>query len=279
MSEWVSYWTCVSALDRMVRRYEAVSLGLKVDGTIRYSPGISAISSITSRAFTYVLLCPTGAFFLKKESGNLPVCDLYCNTNNPFMELNTINGKISGEQQRCMTDKIWLTSLVTLKENKHIVNLRSFQQLLIKNVHKNLQRVKFASNTEKPIWRFWTRRLFLLSGFCIRDTSMVLSLSLEEHSLSSLSTLTRYCGLVQKLSRRTNIQVISKNNPFAFCSRLTCLERCWSTDVIHASSSIDSCNPSALIAGAFPVAGRVSIQEVRTQAADVEVYVEPAEIL
>lgn len=71
---------CVSALDKMVRRYEAVSLGLKVEGTIRYSPGFRAISSITSREFEYVLLCPTGAFPMKKETGNLPVWDLYCKT-------------------------------------------------------------------------------------------------------------------------------------------------------------------------------------------------------
>lgn len=90
---------CVFALDQMVRRYEAVSLGLKVDGTIRYSPGFSTISSVTSRAFTYFLLCPTGAFPLKKESGNLPVCDLYCNTENQSVGLNLIDGEIPGEQQ------------------------------------------------------------------------------------------------------------------------------------------------------------------------------------
>lgn len=50
------------------------------------------------------------------------------------------------------------------------------------------------------MWRFWTRRLFLLSGFCMRDTSMFLSFCFEEHSSNNSSILTRYCGLVQKLS-------------------------------------------------------------------------------
>lgn len=79
-----------------------------------------------------------------------------------------------------------------------------------------MQVVNFTSNTEKPIWRFWTRRLFLLSGFCIRDTSMLFSLLLEEHPLSCLSTFTRYCGLIQKLSVRTKVHVSSKNLPFPF---------------------------------------------------------------
>lgn len=47
----VTYWTWVSALERMVRMKEAVSLGLKVDGTIRYSPGVSIMNAITARAF------------------------------------------------------------------------------------------------------------------------------------------------------------------------------------------------------------------------------------
>lgn len=69
----------VSALEMMVRRKEAVSLGLKVDGTIRYSPGFRAMSSITSRASRKVLLWPTGLFLLKKEAGNFPVCAMYWN--------------------------------------------------------------------------------------------------------------------------------------------------------------------------------------------------------
>ena len=63
----------------MVRMKEAVSLGLKVDGTIRYSPGFSIKSSITSRAFKKVLVWATGAWVLKKEAGNFPLSDLYCN--------------------------------------------------------------------------------------------------------------------------------------------------------------------------------------------------------
>lgn len=47
-----TYWIWASALERMVRMKEAVSLGLKVDGTIRYSPGSNMTSSITSRALT-----------------------------------------------------------------------------------------------------------------------------------------------------------------------------------------------------------------------------------
>lgn len=78
----MTYWTCVSALERMVRMKEAVSLGLKVDGTIRYSPGVSITSSITSRAFMYILLWATGLFLLKKEAGNFPLIASYCNADN-----------------------------------------------------------------------------------------------------------------------------------------------------------------------------------------------------
>lgn len=62
----------------MVRRKEAVSLGLKVDGTMRYSPGLRDTSSITSREFRYILLWATGRFLLKKDAWNFPVVVLYC---------------------------------------------------------------------------------------------------------------------------------------------------------------------------------------------------------
>lgn len=97
----LAYWMCVSALDMMVRRYEAVSLGLKVDGTIRYSPGFSASSSITSRAFMYFLLWATGAFLLKNVSGNFPLFDLYCDTENKSVELNMTNEKLLAEVSVC----------------------------------------------------------------------------------------------------------------------------------------------------------------------------------
>ena len=77
----VTYWTWVSDLQRMVRMKEAVSLGPKVEGTTRYSPGFSITNSITSRAFTNVLVWATGLFLRKKEAGNFPLCPLYCNTN------------------------------------------------------------------------------------------------------------------------------------------------------------------------------------------------------
>lgn len=118
---------CVSALDRMVRRYEAVSLGLKVDGTIRYSPGFSASSSITSRAFTCVLLWATAAFLLKNVSGNFPLCDLYCNTENQPTEGNMINEKVPAEVS-VWREKVLLTSSVTLKgKMKNIVICKLFQ--------------------------------------------------------------------------------------------------------------------------------------------------------
>ncbi len=53
--------------------------------------------------------------------------------------------------------------------------------------------------TENPMWRFWTRARFLLSGFCMRDTSMFLSPFFTKFSPQ---ILIRYCGLVQKLSAR-----------------------------------------------------------------------------
>lgn len=67
-------------------------------------------------------------------------------------------------------------------------------------VREEQWRVIFTSNTENPMWRFWTRRLFLLSGFCMRDTSMFFSPCSVEHLLSNSSILKQYCGLVQKLS-------------------------------------------------------------------------------
>lgn len=63
-------------------------------------------------------------------------------------------------------------------------------------------KVIFTSKTENPMWKFLARRLFLLSGFCMRDTSMFFLLCLVSLSLGILSILTRYCGLVQKDSRR-----------------------------------------------------------------------------
>lgn len=51
------------------------------------------------------------------------------------------------------------------------------------------------------------------------------------------------------------------------------------THVIHASSSSGFCNPSALMAGGLPMAVRVFIQEVGTQAADIQVCVELTEIV
>lgn len=56
-----------------------------------------------------------------------------------------------------------------------------------------------TSNIENPMWRFWTRRLFLLSGFCMRDTNMLSPPSVWEHSPLNASILTRYCGLVQNV--------------------------------------------------------------------------------
>lgn len=55
-----------------------------------------------------------------------------------------------------------------------------------------------TSKIENPMWRFWTRRLFLLSGFCMRNTSTFFSSCLG----FSPWTLMRYWGLVQKLSER-----------------------------------------------------------------------------
>lgn len=72
-----TYWRCASALERTVIMKEAVSLGLKVDGTMTYSPGFRYKSSITSREFRYVLLWAAG-LLLKKDAWNFPEVSLYC---------------------------------------------------------------------------------------------------------------------------------------------------------------------------------------------------------
>ena len=68
----LTYTIWVSALDRMERMKEAVWLGLKVDGTMRYSPGFRWNNSVASREFMYVLLMARGLWVLKKEEGNFP---------------------------------------------------------------------------------------------------------------------------------------------------------------------------------------------------------------
>lgn len=71
-----AYWIWVSTLERMDRMKEAVSFGLKDDGTIRYSPGFSLESSTTVRAFRRFLVWATGTLVLKKSAGNFPLCPL-----------------------------------------------------------------------------------------------------------------------------------------------------------------------------------------------------------
>lgn len=50
------------------------------------------------------------------------------------------------------------------------------------------------------------------------------------------------------------------------------------TSVIHATSGRGPCNPSALMVRGLPVARSAAIKKIRTQAADVQVTVEPTEI-
>ena len=68
----------VSVLERIDKIKDAVSFGLKVDGTIKYSPGFRRNSPMTSRAFRYFLDWATGALVAKKDAGNFPSRRLYC---------------------------------------------------------------------------------------------------------------------------------------------------------------------------------------------------------
>lgn len=57
---------------------EAVSLGLKVEGTMMYSPGVSLKNSMISREFIKVSVEAT-VFLMKNWAGNFPSLPLYCN--------------------------------------------------------------------------------------------------------------------------------------------------------------------------------------------------------
>ena len=66
-------------MERILRMKEAVSSGLKVDGTIRYSPGANVNTSMTSREFRCFLVCATSELDVKNVAGNLPANDRYWN--------------------------------------------------------------------------------------------------------------------------------------------------------------------------------------------------------
>ena len=79
-----AYWARVSDLERILRMKEAVSSGLKVDGTIRYSPGANVNTFMTSRAFMYCLVLATGQLDSKNVAGNFSANVWYWNQKNYF---------------------------------------------------------------------------------------------------------------------------------------------------------------------------------------------------
>lgn len=145
------------------------------------------------------------------------------------------------------------------------------------------QREIFTKYTAKPMWRFCTRRLFLLSGFCMRDTRMFFSPLVSEFSPT---TLIRYCGFVQKVSgghRGKNMFYLHESKIKNLCSAEH-LKHLYSsiyyimTSVIYAASSSSSSNPPTLVHRGLPLSRGFSIYEVWFQATDVKICVELTEI-
>ena len=110
-----------------------------------------------------------------------------------------------------------------LKFNPNVTQTKKQQQ--------NPRKQKLTSNTWSAMWRFLTKRLFLLSGICMRDIRKFFSPWLSEHSLNNLPTSTRYCGLVENFSGRlkeTKREIQSYCSQFIHdCKILLCVYGVW----------------------------------------------------
>lgn len=139
----MAYQMSASSLEQMVRMKEAVSLGLQVDGTIRYSPGFNARTCITSRAFRYCLLQATG--FLKKDAGNFPVSSLNCSISDKQM-FDFCRAHLDGQCEMCKKNglKMLLTSSVTFDEIR--VNVEDKNGQLVQGKHITFYQLSLLNN-------------------------------------------------------------------------------------------------------------------------------------